>query len=50
MEKYTQLLNNAAERVAREAAQGIAIIVDLERVKCILNAAESKIETSGKAG
>ena len=50
MEKYLELLSNTAEQLARKAAQGAAIVVNLERIERILSAAEIKIETTGKAG
>lgn len=50
MEKYFELLSNAAEQVAHKAAQGTAIIADLKCINCILSAAERKIETAAKAG
>lgn len=49
MEKYIELLSNAAEQLARKTAQGAAIVVDLERIERILDAAERKIETAHKA-
>lgn len=49
MEKYIKLLSNAAEQLAQKAAQGAAIVVDLERIERILNAAECKIEAADKA-
>ena len=50
MEKYFELLNNAAELIARKAAQGTAIVIDLKRIESLLSAAELKIETAEKAG
>lgn len=49
MEKYFELLDNAVDQLARKAAQGAAIIVDLERIERILNAAELKIDIAEKA-
>ncbi len=44
MEKYIDLLNVAAEQLARKAEQGAMIIVDLERIERLLSAAERKME------
>ena len=50
MEKYLKLLDNAAEQLARKTEPGVAIAVDLEGIKKILNSAEHKINTANKAG
>ena len=48
MEKYFNLLSNVANQLTKKAAQRVAIVVDLERIQCIINDAERKIETAGK--
>ena len=46
MEKYFELLKDAAERLTEKAEQGDAIVIDLECVERLLRAAERKIETA----
>lgn len=50
MEERIKLLIIATEYLACEAARRGLIAVDLERVKCILSAAEHKIKTTEKIG
>lgn len=49
MKKYFELLSNAAEQIARKAAQDSAIIVDLKNIERILSIAEGKIKTIDRA-